>query len=106
MSERLGKTQARNLKSITRGIFNLIQRPELTPEEKAARDQEILDREWNDPLAVEIGPYGGAEDIPCEIWGDDFDAKSAARLADAIGEEQDRIAYENGVPGIKPPKKD
>lgn len=47
-----------------------------------------------DNLAVDASPFGGADDIPAETWGDPetFDGESAAKLLGDIISRQDEEA--------------
>ena len=65
-----------------------------------SEDVQEASKEWADPVAARTGPFGAASDIPCEVWGDEFDSVNAAKTIRLIG--RFRSCRSPAIPGVKP----
>jgi len=68
-----------------------------------SEDVQEASKEWADPVAARTGPFGAASDIPCEVWGDEFDSVNAAKTIRLIG--RFRSCRSPAIPGVKPQAK-
>jgi len=49
------------------------------------------ERDFDDPLAVEVGLLAGAEDIPCDGWPEEVDSEVLERILQLLPSDEEEL---------------